>query len=163
MMRRAYRRPVTEEDVEGPFALYAQARAESGFEAGVEMGLAAVLVGPEFLFRIEREPAGAELGQPYRISDLELASRLAFFLWSSIPDDELLEIASAGRLSEPGELERQVERMLADWRASNLVTNFAAQWLHLRNLDGVTPDKRLFPDFGRQPAPVPAPGDGTLL
>ncbi len=147
LMRRAYRRPVTGEDLRGPFALYEQARAESGFEAGIEMGLAAVLVSPEFLFRIERDPAGVEPGAPYRISDLELASRLSFFLWSSIPDDELLEIASAGRLSEPGVLERQVERMLADPRAGNLVTNFAGQWLHLRNLDGVTPDKRLFPDF----------------
>ena len=147
VMRRAYRRPVTDEDVDGPFALYERARAEQGFEAGVEMGLAAVLVSPEFLFRIEREPAGISPGEPYRISDLELASRLAFFLWSSIPDDELLEVASAGRLSAPGEVERQVDRMLADSRASNLVTNFTAQWLHLRNLEGVTPDKRLFPDF----------------
>ncbi len=147
VMRRAYRRPVTDEDVRGPFTLYEQARAERGFEAGVEMGLAAVLVSPEFLFRIEREPAGVEPGAAYRISDVELASRLAFFLWSSIPDDELLEVASAGRLSAPGELDRQVGRMLADPRAENLVTNFAAQWLHLRNLDGVTPDKRLFPDF----------------
>ena len=147
VMRRAYRRPVTDEDVRGPFALYEQAKAENGFEAGVEMALAAVLVSPEFLFRIEREPAGVEPGAPYRINDLELASRLAFFLWSSIPDDELLDLASAGRLSAPGELDRQVDRMLADPRAENLVTNFAAQWLHLRNLDGVTPDKRLFPDF----------------
>ncbi len=147
VMRRAYRRPVTDEDVDGPFALYRQTSTGNGFEAGVEMGLAAVLVSPEFLFRIEREPAGVEPGSPYRISDLELASRLAFFLWSSIPDDELLETASAGRLSAPGELERQVERMLDDPRASNLVVNFTAQWLHLRNLEGVTPDKRLFPDF----------------
>ncbi len=147
VMRRAYRRPVTDEDVRGPFALYEQAKAENGFEAGVEMALAAVLVSPEFLFRIEREPAGVEPGAAYRINDLELASRLAFFLWSSIPDDELLDLASAGRLSAPGELDRQVDRMLADPRAENLVTNFAAQWLHLRNLDGVTPDKRLFPDF----------------
>ena len=147
VMRRAYRRPVTGEDVSGPFALYEQARAEHGFEAGIEMGLAAVLVSPEFLFRIEQEPAGVEPGAPYRVSDVELASRLAFFLWSSIPDDELLELASAGRLSEPAVLEHQVDRMLADPRAGNLVTNFAAQWLHLRNLDGVTPDKRLFPDF----------------
>ncbi|MDE2978413.1 MAG: DUF1592 domain-containing protein, partial [Acidobacteriota bacterium] len=147
VMRRAYRRPVTGEDVRGLFALYEQARAEDGFEAGIEMGLAAVLVSPEFLFRIERDPAGVEAGAPYRVSDVELASRLAFFLWSSIPDDELLELASAVRLSEPDVLEQQVERMLADSRAENLVTNFAAQWLHLRNLDGVTPDKRLFPDF----------------
>ena len=147
VMRRAYRRPVTGEDVRGPFALYEQAKAESGFEAGIEMGLAAVLVSPEFLFRIERDPAGVEPGAPYRVSDVELASRLAFFLWSSIPDDELLELASTSRLREAGVLDHQVERMLGDPRAENLVTNFAAQWLHLRNLDGVTPDKRLFPDF----------------
>ena len=147
LIRRAYRRPVTDDDVRGPFALYSQAKADGGFEAGIEMGLAAVLVSPEFLFRIEREPKGAAAGAPYRISDLELASRLAFFLWSSIPDDELLSAAEAGELSDPDRLRRQVERMLADPRAENLVTNFAAQWLHLRNLDGVTPDKRLFPDF----------------
>ena len=146
-MRRAYRRPVADDDLRGPFALYSQAKADGGFEAGIEMGLAAVLVSPEFLFRIEREPEGAAAGEPYRISDLELASRLAFFLWSSIPDDELLSAAEAGELSDPDRLRRQVERMLADPRAENLVTNFAAQWLHLRNLDGVTPDKRLFPDF----------------
>ncbi len=147
VMRRAWRRPVTAADVDGPFDLYRQASAEHGFEAGVEMALAAVLVSPEFLFRVEREPDGVEPGTAYSISDLELASRLAFFLWSSIPDEELLALAEAGRLSAPGELERQVDRMLADPRTSNLVTNFAAQWLHLRNLDGVTPDKRLFPDF----------------
>ena len=147
LMRRAYRRPVADDDLRGPFALYSQAKADGGFEAGIEMGLAAVLVSPEFLFRIEREPEGAAAGEPYRISDLELASRLAFFLWSSIPDDELLSAAEAGELSDPDRLRRQVERMLADPRAENLVTNFAAQWLHLRNLDGVTPDKRLFPDF----------------
>ena len=147
VMRRAYRRPVTGDDVRGPFKLYEQAKAANGFEAGIEMGLAAVLVSPEFLFRIEREPADVEPGTAYRVSDLELASRLAFFLWSSIPDDELLEIAAAGRLSAPGELERQAGRMLADPRAENLITNFTAQWLHLRNLDGVTPDKRLYPDF----------------
>ena len=147
LMRRAYRRPVTDDDLRGPFALYSQAKADGGFEAGVEMGLAAVLVSPEFLFRIEREPEGAAAGEPYRISDLELASRLAFFLWSSIPDDELLSAAEAGELSDPAELRDQIERMLADPRAENLVTNFSAQWLHLRNLAGVTPDKRLFPDF----------------
>ena len=147
LMRRAYRRPVTNDDLRGPFALYSQAKADGGFEAGVEMGLAAVLVSPEFLFRIEQAPEGVAAGAPYRISDLELASRLSFFLWSSIPDDELLLAAEAGDLSNPAALRGQIERMLADPRAENLVTNFAAQWLHLRNLAGVTPDKRLFPDF----------------
>ena len=96
---------------------------------------------------MEQDPAGAAPGTPYRVSDLDLASRLSFFLWSSIPDDELLNLAIAGRLHEPVVLERQVRRMLADSRAEALVTNFASQWLHLRNLDSITPDMRLFPDF----------------
>jgi hypothetical protein len=117
------------------------------FEAGVEMALSAVLVSPQFLFRVEQEPAGVPPGTVYRISDLALASRLSFFLWSSIPDDELLDLAVAGRLHEPAVLERQVRRMLADARSWALVSNFASQWLHLRNLDAITPDMRLFPDF----------------
>ena len=147
LMRRAYRRPVTDEDLARPLELYRQARIQEGFEAGIEMGLAAVLVSSEFLFRIERDPAGLEPHTPYRISDLELASRLSFFLWSSIPDDELLEAAARGELKKPLVLERQAQRMLADPRALNLVTNFTSQWLHLRNLTSITPDKRLFPDF----------------
>ncbi len=150
LMRRAYRRPVTEDDLQTPFELYQAARTADGgvdFDAGIEMGLTAILVSPEFLFRIERDPAGAVSDMPYRISDLELASRLSFFLWSSIPDDELLDMAVGGALSQPAVLEQQVRRMLADSRSENLVTNFAAQWLHLRNLDAITPDMRLFPDF----------------
>ena len=150
LMRRAYRRPVTERDLETPFELYQAARAADGgvdFEAGIEMGLAAVLVSPEFLFRVERDPAGVASGTPYRLSDLELASRLSFFLWSSLPDNELLEVAERGDLSTPAVLDRQVRRMLSDPRSESLVTNFAAQWLHLRNLDAITPDMRLFPDF----------------
>ena len=147
LMRRAYRRPVTDADLKGPLALYRKASANGDVEAGIELALSAVLVSPEFLFRIERDPAGAPPGTVYRISDLELASRLSFFLWSSIPDDELLRVASAGRLRQPAVLERQVRRMLADGRSRALVTNFAAQWLHLRNLDSITPDMRLFPDF----------------
>jgi mono/diheme cytochrome c family protein len=147
LMRRAYRRPVTDADLEGPFELYRKASAEGGFEAGIEMALSAVLVSPEFLFRIERDPVGAPPNTAYRIGDLELASRLSFFLWSSIPDDELLNLASAGRLRQPAVLERQVRRMLADRRSRALVNNFASQWLHLRNLDSMTPDMRLFPDF----------------
>jgi hypothetical protein len=106
-----------------------------------------VLVSPHFLFRVEQDPAGVAPGTAYRVSDLELASRLSFFLWSSIPDDELLNLAIAGKLHEPIVLERQVRRMLADSRSEALVTNFASQWLHLRNLDSITPDMRLFPDF----------------
>ncbi len=147
LMRRAYRRPVTDADLQGPLALYRKARADGDFDAGIEMAVSAVLVSPHFLFRVEQDPAGAAPGTPYRVSDLELASRLSFFLWSSIPDDELLNLAIAGRLHDPVALERQVRRMLADSRAEALVTNFAAQWLHLRNLDSITPDMRLFPDF----------------
>ena len=147
LMRRAYRRPVTAADLARPFELYREARDEDGFDAGIEMGLAAVLVSPEFLFRVERDPDGVAPGAPYRLSDIELASRLSFFLWSSIPDDELLAVAERGGLTAPGALERQVRRMLADPRASNLVTNFAGQWLHLRNLESITPDMRVFPDF----------------
>ena len=147
LMRRAYRRPVTTADLARPFELYRAARDEDGFDAGIEMGLAAVLVSPEFLFRVERDPDGVAPGAAYRLSDLELASRLSFFLWSSIPDDELLAAAERGELTAPGVLEGQVRRMLADPRASNLVTNFAGQWLHLRNLESITPDMRAFPDF----------------
>jgi hypothetical protein len=183
LMRRAYRRPVTDPDLKKPFELYAKVKAADGFDAGIEMGLAAVLSSPEFLFRIERDPAGSIEQDPayvrateqdpasvrragpdpasvrragpalrtrqlvYRISDLELASRLSFFLWSSIPDDELIDLAARGELGKPAVLQRQVTRMLADARSRNLVTNFASQWLHLRNLDSMTPDMRLFPDF----------------
>ena len=154
LMRRAYRRPVTDADLKKPFELYRAAKAEEGFDAGIEMGVSAVLTSPEFLFRIERDPASAKAtaGKPdegavYRISDLELATRLSFFLWSSVPDDELLDAAVKGDLDKPAVLERQVMRMLADPRSENLVTNFASQWLHLRNLDSITPDMRLFPDF----------------
>ena len=147
LMRRAYRRPVTEADLQGPFALYRAARAADGFEAGVEMALAAVLVSPEFLFRIEQDPNGVAAGETYRLDDLGLASRLSFFLWSSIPDDELLDLAERRMLGDPQVLARQVRRMLADPRSRNLVTNFAGQWLHLRNLASIAPDMRIFPDF----------------
>jgi hypothetical protein len=147
VMRRAYRRPVTDSDLRAPLKFYEQARAEGGFEAGVEMGLNAVLVSPEFLFRVEQDPAKIAPNTAYRISDLELASRLSFFLWSSIPDDELLDTAIRGQLRQTGVLERQVRRMLADSRSQALVSNFAEQWLYLRNLASTTPDMRLFPDF----------------
>ena len=153
-MRRAYRRPVADADLKKPLELYATAKAANGFEAGIEMGLSAVLASPEFLFRIEREPGATGAtgavrcaGAAYRISNLELASRLSFFLWSSIPDDELIDVAARGDLEKPAVLQRQVTRMLADPRSRNLITNFASQWLHLRNLDSMTPDMRIFPDF----------------
>ena len=147
LMHQAYRRPVSDDDLRRPFELYRSARATGGFEAGIEMGLAAILVSPEFLFHIEQDPSGTSPGTPYRIGDMALASRLSFFLWSSVPDEELLTVAARGDLGKPAVLEQQVRRMLADDRSRNLVTNFASQWLHLRNLDSITPDMRLFPDF----------------
>ncbi|WP_406697087.1 DUF1592 domain-containing protein [Singulisphaera sp. Ch08] len=147
LMRRAYRRPVTDADLEKPLAFYRNARAEGDFDSGIEMALSAVLVNPHFLFRIEPDPPGVAANSAYRISDLELASRLSFFLWSSIPDDELLDLAMRGDLNKPDVLERQVRRMLLDSRSRTLVSNFAGQWLHLRNLESMTPDLRLFPDF----------------
>jgi mono/diheme cytochrome c family protein len=147
LMHRAYRRPVTGADLQKPLEFYRKAKAEDGFEAGVEAALSAVLVSPEFLFRIENEPATIPPAGVYRISDLALASRLSFFLWSSIPDDELLATAERGDLHKPRVLNQQVLRMLADARSRNLTCNFAEQWLHLRNLESITPDLRLFPDF----------------
>jgi hypothetical protein len=146
--RRAYRRPVTDAELRDLLAFYDQGRAdEGGFEDGIEMALRALLVSPEFLFRIERDPANLPPNTAYHLTDLEVASRLSFFLWSSIPDDELLDTAIRGRLKQPAVFERQVRRMLADPRANALVTNFAGQWLHLRNLAAATPDLRLFPNF----------------
>jgi hypothetical protein len=147
LMRRAYRRPVTSTDLAVPLKFFEEARTRDGFDAGIEMALSAVLVSPEFLFRVEQDPAGVAPNSAYTISDLELATRLSFFLWSSIPDDELLDTAIAGKLKNPAVLERQVKRMLADQRSQALVTNFAEQWLYLRNLASITPDMRLFPDF----------------
>ena len=147
LMRRAYRRPVSALDVDGPLAFYRDGRAAGSFDDGIEKALAAVLVNPEFLFRVELDPEGAAAGEAYRVSDLELASRLSFFLWSSVPDDELLDAAERGVLSRPDELERQTRRMLADPRSYNLARNFAGQWLQLRNLASLSPNTRLFPDF----------------
>ncbi|HEY3147087.1 MAG TPA: DUF1592 domain-containing protein, partial [Dongiaceae bacterium] len=147
LMRRAYRRPVNRADLLKPMQFYRQAKTEDGFEAGIESALSAVLVSPEFLFRVEQDPVGVRPGAAYRLSDLALASRLSFFLWSSIPDDELLATAERGELHQPKVLEKQVRRMLVDSRARNLVGNFAEQWLYLRNLESMTPDLRLFPDF----------------
>jgi mono/diheme cytochrome c family protein len=147
LMRRAYRRPVGDADLERTLLFYRDARREADFDAGIEAALSAILVSREFLFRVEQEPAGLAPPTVYRISDLELASRLSFFLWSSLPDDELLDVATRGELRQPAVLERQTRRMLADPRSQSLVSNFAGQWLHLRNLESITPDGRLFPDF----------------
>ena len=147
MERRAYRRPVASADVESLMPFYRAGKAEGGFEGGIERALRRLLVGPQFLFRIERDPAGTEPGTSHPVSDLELASRLSFFLWSSIPDDALLDLAGQGKLRQPGTLEQQVHRMLADRRSSSLVSNFAEQWLYLRDLDAKKPNELLFPDF----------------
>ena len=147
LMRRAYRRPIVEDDLVQPMTFFHQARAEGSFDEGIEAALAAILVNPNFLFRVEQVPEGIESGTPYKISNIDLASRLSFFLWSSIPDEELLTLAETEQLSQPEILKQQVLRMLADDRASSLTTNFASQWLYLRNLESITPDLRLFPDF----------------
>ena len=147
LARRAYRRPVSEADLQPLLSIYEAERSESGFEAGIKQGLERILVSPQFLFRIERQPAKVAAGSVYRISDLELASRLSFFLWSSIPDEELLELAVRGKLSNRTVLDQQVRRMLRDSRSEALATNFAAQWLYLRDVHAKTPSPRLFPDF----------------
>ena len=144
---RAYRRPVTEQEKEMLVGFFREGRRERDFETGIQWVLERLLVDPNFLFRIERDPANLGPGTPYQVSDFELASRLSFFLWSSIPDDELLDVAARGRLSDPGVLEHQVRRMLADRKSRALTTNFAGQWLYLRNLRGVTPDPNAFPEF----------------
>jgi Protein of unknown function (DUF1592)/Protein of unknown function (DUF1588)/Protein of unknown function (DUF1587)/Protein of unknown function (DUF1585)/Protein of unknown function (DUF1595)/Planctomycete cytochrome C len=150
LARRAYRRPVNDKDVRTLLTFYDSGRRD-GFEAGIRAALERVLIDPEFLFRIERDPAGQAAGQvasgAYRLSGLELASRLSFFLWSSIPDEELLAVAERGQLDEPAVLERQVRRMLADPRSGALVSNFVSQWLHLRNLRVAAPDGAQFPEF----------------
>ena len=146
LARRAYRRPVTDADIKKPLEFFRQGRERAGFEGGIETALRALLLSPEFLFRAERDRADGT-GQPYRVSQFELASRLSFFLWSSIPDEELLLAAERGELGDEDSLERHVRRMLRDSRARALVESFAGQWLYLRNLDSLTPDRRLFPDF----------------
>jgi hypothetical protein len=145
LARRAYRRPVRDEDLETLMRVYGDERRARGFDAGIEAALEVVLSNPQFLFRAERAPAGARGSQ--RIADIDLASRLSFFLWSSIPDDELLGLAERGQLKDPQVLARQVRRMMADPRSAALVDNFAGQWLYLRNLRGVVPDTHGFPDF----------------
>jgi hypothetical protein len=148
LLRRAYRRPVTEANLDKAMKFYRQGRKEGDFDKGMEMALSSVLVNPQFLFRVEQDPKDIAPKTAYRVSDVDLASRLSFFLWSSIPDDELLDLAERNELRKPEVFEKQVRRLLADERArNNLATNFAAQWLHLRNLDSITPDLRLFPDF----------------
>lgn len=146
----AFRRPISERDADGLLALYKKAAVEGGFEAGIRMGLEAILASPRFVFRFEERPATAAAGRSYAVNDLDLASRLSFFLWATGPDDQLLSLATAGRLSSPATLEQQVRRMLADPKADALATRFGAQWLRLQDLDQIHPDVRVFPDFDSQ-------------
>ncbi len=147
LTRRAYRRPSTDADVQRLLPFYTVGKAEGGFDRGIQKALERVLVSPQFMFRIEAVPANVAAGAAYRISDIELASRLSFFIWSSIPDDELLDAAIAGKLKNPATLEQQVRRMLADPRSEAIVTNFAAQWLYLRDIEAKQPDEVLFPNW----------------
>jgi hypothetical protein len=152
MAKRAYRRPVTAEDVNELFAYYADGRLRSdgasagqGFEDGIRSAITGLLASPFFLYRTEQVPANARSGQSYTISDLELASKLSFFLWSTIPDDELLQLAIDGKLKDAAVLDRQVTRMLADPRALTLADNFVPQWLDMKRLDEIVPDSTVFP------------------
>jgi hypothetical protein len=148
LARRAYRRPVTDADMETLLSFYQTGKNQGGnFESGIENALRLILASPKFLFRSEPDPARVAAGSVYHVSDLELASRLSFFLWSSIPDDELLTVAAQGKLKDPAVLDRQVRRMLADPKAEALVNNFAEQWLFLRNVQSVAPDEATFPNF----------------
>jgi hypothetical protein len=147
LARRAYRRPVTGEDLQTLLSFYRIGRSQGGFEAGVRTALQGILVSPDFLYRIESDPSNVEPGAAYRISDLALASRMSFFLWSSIPDDQLLDLAARGELKNAAVLEQQVRRMLGDSRSKALVSNFAGQWLSLRKLWRASPDPGLFPGF----------------
>jgi mono/diheme cytochrome c family protein len=147
--RRAYRRPLAAADAEAPMTFYRQARADGGsFDDGIRDGVARILASPSFLYRMERDAAALAPGAAHRVSDTELASRLSFFLWSSVPDQKLMALATAGRLHDPVVLDAQVHRMLSDARADALVANFTGQWLQLRSLESrVTPDLLMFPDF----------------
>jgi hypothetical protein len=145
---RAFRRPVTAKDLAAPMAFFKEGRENSGtFEGGIQNGIIAIIASPKFLYRAEPPPAGLAPGTNYRISDLELASRLSFFLWSTVPDDELLAIAEQGKLKDPKIFEQQVRRMLGSEKSRALVTNFAAEWLKLRDIDTIDPDPFIYPNF----------------
>ena len=145
--RRAYRRPVTDADIDPLLAVYREGRSDRDFDAGIERALEALLSMPKFLLRVERQPVDTQPGAVYRLTDLELASRLSFFLWKSIPDDELLELASRSELSQPAVLTNQVRRMLADRRATRFMDDFVNQWLQIRNIHAQDPDGALFAGF----------------
>jgi hypothetical protein len=145
--RLAFRRPVTDRDLAAPLSFFKDARSTGNFESGIQAGLMAIIASPKFLYRAEPAPANTPAGSIYKIGDLELASRLSFFLWSQGPDQTLLDLAAAKKLSDPVVLEQQVKRMLADARSKSLVTNFAFQWLKIRDLDKIDPDAVLFPNY----------------
>ncbi len=147
LARRAYRRPVNDQDLELLLSFYQAGRNKGNFDAGIESALRLILADPKFLFRYSPDPAKVTPGTTYHVSDLELASRLSFFLWSTVPDDQLLDVAAQGKLKDPAVLEQQVRRMLADPRAKQLVINFAGQWLYLRNLPSAIPDRDTFPNW----------------
>ena len=147
LAQQAYRRPIENDDIEDLMQFYTQGYRDGGFEAGIQFALERLLVSPDFLFRIEQVPVDQEQGNSYAITDFELASRLSFFLWSSLPDDELLALAGSEDLRDPEVLEQQVLRMLADPKAAAFIDNFGGQWLYLRNLDGIYPDPAEFPEF----------------
>jgi hypothetical protein len=147
LAREAFRRPVTEADMQAPMRFYGEGRAAGGFDAGIQKGLMAILASPKFLYRAELAPADAQSGTARRVSDLDLASRLSFFLWSQGPDEQLMELAVQGRLSDPAVLDAQTRRMLADPRSKSMVTSWAFKWLHVSALDTVDPDPRLYPEF----------------
>jgi hypothetical protein len=149
LTRQAWRRPVTDADLEKLLSYYQAGRNQGDFESGIRTALQAIIANPEFVFRFERTPAGVAPGRNYKISGLELASRLSYFLWSSAPDSELIALAAAGKLSDDAVLEKQTRRMLADPRAESLATNFAGQWLNLQNLKDALPDPLMFPNFDR--------------
>ncbi|HET7130647.1 MAG TPA: DUF1592 domain-containing protein, partial [Gammaproteobacteria bacterium] len=147
LARQAFRRPVTDADLEAPLAFYRRGRDQGGFETGIRDALTVVLASPEFLFRAEPPPEDRPPGAIYELDGYELASRLSFFLWSGPPDEELLRLAGEGALAQEGALRAQVQRMLADPRASSLVTSFAEQWLDVRKVRGIVPDPVLYPEF----------------
>ncbi len=162
LARQAYRRPVTAADVQLLVGFYQKARADRPFEGAIQVALERLLVDPDFLFRVERQPSSVAAGSVYQVDNLTLASRLSFFLWSSVPDEQLLQLAERGTLKQPAVLEQQVKRMLADPRASTLVTNFAGQWLYLRNIRAATPDSFQFPDWDDNLRGGAGAGDGAV-
>src|SRR5262249_16254225 len=143
----AYRRPLQQAEIDRLMPFFEEGSKKAGFEEGIRTALEAILASPYFIFRLEKEPVTVKAGSSYRISDIDLASRLSFFLWGTTPDDELQPLAAAGKLSAPGALEKQAKRMLADPRSDALGERFAAQWLRLQDIDKVHPDPNFYPNF----------------